>query len=313
MTLIVFAAGLSSCRNEQQVAFTDNEPLVIELDGKGLTILQLTDLHLTYGIDYNDRRTYKAVETLVESADFDLVVFTGDIVMSPFAVPLFARLVSVMDKTGVPWTFVLGNHDTDYHDPFRLVSVAQRADNLFFKAGPQLEDGGVGNFKITFTLEDVPFYHAYFFDTKSEREPYTEEEGKYDHLSEAQVAWYENFVSEDTVPSIAFMHTPLRQFLLIETLDDDAYEGRFGEPVHPQGVDTGFFDVALAIGMTRGVFVGHDHENDFAFEHEGMLLAYGRLSGYNGYGSPAIGGRVIHIDENGVLSTWVITEDEVGE
>jgi len=179
---------------------------------------------------------------------------------------------------------------------------------LLFRPGPELDDGGVGNFKITFTREGTPFYHLYFLDSKAERDDYTEETGVYDYLSPAQVAWYEGHVADDSVPSIVFMHTPLRQFMLVEAHD---YVGTFGEPVHPQGIDTGFFDAMVSHGKSVGVFVGHDHENDFHFELEGIVLAYGRLTGYNAYGPRSIGGRVIVIDENAEMSTHIVLLDEV--
>ena len=37
-------------------------------------------------------------------------------------------------------------------------------------------------------------------------------------------------------------------------------------------------------GAIQGVFVGHDHCNDFFVDFEGMLLAYGRKTGVGGYG-----------------------------
>lgn len=104
------------------------------------------------------------------------------------------------------------------------------------------------------------------------------------------------------------MHTPLRQFLLVEEHD---YTGNFNEPVHPQGKDTGFFDAMLAHGKSVGVFVGHDHENDYHFTLDGILLAYGRVSGYNAYGPRDIGGRVITIDQNGTMASYVVLLSEV--
>ena len=287
--------------------YTDNEPIILEMKGDELKILQLTDNHLTYGMDYNDRQTYKAIEALVLSDDWDLVVFTGDMVMSPLAIPLFRHLVNLMESLEVNWTFILGNHDRDYHRAERLLSVTKDTEYLQFKVGPELEDGGAGNFKITFTKNAQPFYHLYFLDSKSETD-HPNRLTKYDFLSEAQVAWFEDFVKEDTVPNVVFMHTPLLQFELV-----DNYTGIFGEPVHPQGLDTGFFDLAVSYGLTQGIFVGHDHENDFAFTLEGIVLAYGRYTGYNAYGSLELGGRVIHVDENQEMDTWILPLSEVLE
>ena len=302
LTLCFIVIG---CSNELQPFYSNNEPIIIEMSGEELKILQLTDNHLTFGIDYNDRQTFRAIEKLVLYDDWDLVVFTGDMVMSPLAIPLFKHLVNLMESLEVHWTFVLGNHDRDYHRVERLLSVISDTEFLKFKVGPELEQGGVGNFKITFTQDNVPFYHLYFLDTKSTTDA-PERLTDYDFLSPAQVDWFEQFVSQDTVDSLVFMHTPLLQFELVKN-----YVGTFGEPVHPQGVDTGFFDIAVNYGRTKGVFVGHDHENDFAFELMGVTLAYGRYTGYNAYGSLELGGRVITIDKNQMMTTTILPLSEV--
>lgn len=296
---------MTGCRAPLEPFYTDNEPIVIEMKNTHLKILQLTDIHLTYGIDYNDRMTYRAIETLVLAEAWDLVVFTGDIVMSPLAVPLFNHLVRLMESLETHWTFILGNHDRDYHSAERLLRVTQDTQYLKFKVGPDLGDDSAGNFKITFTQDDEPFYHLYFLDTKSETN-HPERTSKYDFLSVAQVAWYESFVQEDTVDNLVFMHTPLIQFELVEN-----YTGIFGEPVHPQGLETGFFETVVRHGRTRGIFVGHDHENDFSFMLEGVLLAYGRYTGLNAYGSLELGGRVIEIHENKEMHTTILPLSEV--
>lgn len=37
----------------------------------------------------------------------------------------------------------------------------------------------------------------------------------------------------------------------------------------------------------QGLFVGHDHCNDFVVEFEGITMAYGRKTGVGGYGPSA--------------------------
>lgn len=39
-------------------------------------------------------------------------------------------------------------------------------------------------------------------------------------------------------------------------------------------------------GDMFAVFVGHDHSNDYVNEFEGMILGYGRKTGYGCYGPP---------------------------
>src|SRR4051812_8442475 len=49
-------------------------------------------------------------------------------------------------------------------------------------------------------------------------------------------------------------------------------------------VNTGLF-TALKDNGVRAVFAGHDHDNDFVGEYEGVTLAYGRKTGH---GAPAV-------------------------
>lgn len=61
---------------------------------------------------------------------------------------------------------------------------------------------------------------------------------------------------------------------------------------------------------TKGVFSGHNHNNDFIGKYLGISLAYGRKTGYGGYGPKGLqrGARVIELEwENGNLKidTWI--------
>lgn len=297
--LIGFVFLLSSCK-ETEIMYTDNDPFVLEMKGDSLKILQITDLHLTYGYDYRDRMTFNLIKDLNNQDDYDLIVITGDMTMSPSGPKLFSRLITFMESLKTPWTFIFGNHETDfnsYEDYLRR--IPNDTEYLYFKVGPKLEEGGVGNFHFTMTKDGIPFYRLYLLDSKAERDEYTEEEGEYDYLSEAQVAWYSDLVSNDTVDSLVFMHIPLRQYIEV-----DDYDGIFLEDmVYAQGVDTGFFDAMVLHGKTKAIFVGHDHLNDFEFVKDGILLAYGRATGFNGYGNLKKGGKHIEFFANGSFDT----------
>jgi hypothetical protein len=47
-----------------------------------------------------------------------------------------------------------------------------------------------------------------------------------------------------------------------------------------------------------GVFCGHDHVNNYHGDWEGIDLAYGRVTGWGGYGGPdwQRGGRLVELD-----------------
>lgn len=38
----------------------------------------------------------------------------------------------------------------------------------------------------------------------------------------------------------------------------------------------------------RACFVGHSHKNDYYFEEDGIVFAFGRATGYGGYGGEAL-------------------------
>jgi predicted MPP superfamily phosphohydrolase len=272
-----------------------------------LKILQITDLHLTYGIDSGDQKTLSLISRLAKSDDYDLIVITGDLTMSPQGPILFRRLIKHMESLEIPWTFVFGNHETDYHTYQDFLSEIKDTEYLYFKVGPYIEDGGVGNFKITFTIDSTPFYHAYFLDSKAEVNPDSYDSTTYGYINTHQVNWYNDFVQNDLEDSVVFMHIPLMDYQVTE-----GYVGIFNEKqVYHQSKDEGFFDAMVLNGKSKAVFVGHDHLNDFYVMKEDIMLAYGRITGFNGYGDLERGGRYIEITSLGEIESSIVLESDL--
>ncbi len=306
--LSLFLVACTSDRyNDDGIIFTDDTPFEIALNEPNLKILQLTDLHLIYGNDNHDRKTYSLMEKLILSDHYDFIVLTGDQTMSPKAPRLYKTLISFMESFEIPWTFMFGNHDTDYHTYQDILKVIEDTTYLYFKTGPRFEMVSVGNFKITFTYEDEAFYHLYVMDSKS----YQLVDGKKDYgwIDEEQFAWYKQQITLDSKPHSLFMHIPIETF---ELYDSYAYEGVFREKkVYKQGMNIFNIDEITPLSKLQGLFVGHDHLNDISFNYNGVILAYGRSTGYNGYGDLEKGGRHIEISNNHVLTTYVKTHTEV--
>jgi len=82
MMIFIFLIALSGCK-AYEIEYTNNLPMTIEMKGEELKILQVTDLHLAYGMDYNDRRTFNLIKDMNEAEDYDLIVISGDMAMSP--------------------------------------------------------------------------------------------------------------------------------------------------------------------------------------------------------------------------------------
>ncbi len=300
---------LASC-GTSVVEFTDDEPLALALSGDSLRIMQVTDLHLTYGTDYHDRQTLALIEDMATYAEPDLIVVTGDIAMSPMGPSLFATLYRRMERLGIPWTFVFGNHETDFKDYSRYLDKIGTPEHLLFKVGPELLEGGYGNFVIETTVSGNPFMNLYLMDSRTENDNTL---SGYDYMSLAQVAWYRSHATQDQtdgIDSLAFMHMPIVQYENYEDatlLDGDMLEGM----ICYQGVDTGFFDAMTDLGVTKGLFVGHDHNNNFSFIDQGIMLAYGQVTGYNGYGFLERGARIIDVDASRNLTSYLLVESEL--
>lgn len=306
--------------NAQVIPFSDDEAFTFTLNETSLKIVQFTDLHLTYGFDKHDRMTFDLIKKVSLNEKPDLLVFSGDQTMSLISVRLYKKLISYVEKLEIPWTFIFGNHDYDFVSKARLLRAISsvKTTYLHFKVGPDFKDHSAGNFVFNYYVDDTPFYNLYFLDSKDELKTNEKDTlSKYAYFSEAQVNWYKEKALRDQsqdIYSTIFMHIPLPEYLHAK---DDEYKdtldgGDFGETVAAQGRNTGFFSAMQEAGKAQAVFVGHDHLNNFTFNYEGVLLAYGQASGYNGYGRVRRGARIINItgtDSVPLLRTNVIYGD----
>jgi len=76
--------------------------------------------------------------------------------------------------------------------------------------------------------------------------------------------------------------------------------------------NTGLFAALQQMNHVRIVSCGHDHANDFAGDYNGILLAYGRKTGFGSYGprSQLLGARVFEFDSaSRSVHTWIRQAD----
>lgn len=169
---------------------------------------------------------------------------------------------------------------------------------------------------------------------------------EYDNIHENQVVWYEQRIlalnaenaqtivaldllgtpvtnKEDfeTVKSLMFFHIPLTEMLdaytelkennYADTVDTKYFYGSIhesGQQVYcGAGQDT-MFEKMLELGSTKGMFFGHDHDNNLSIDYKGIRMTYGKSVDYLAYqgiskrGSQR-GCTVINVDGNG-NSNW---------
>ena len=142
--------------------------------------------------------------------------------------------------------------------------------------------------------------------------------GGYDYIKPDQVAWYleesEKIKSRnngDTIPALAFFHIPLPEYHEAVASENSTLIGHRREPACSPALNSGMFAAMKQAGNMMGVFVGHDHDNDYAAYWKGILLCYGRYTGGNTvYNNLTNGARVIELTE-GVkgFKTWIHLAD----
>lgn len=292
-------------------------PLRFREDG-AFTLVQLTDLHVRDG-DEADLRTLRLVEDVLEVERPDLVVFTGDVVggdecRDPRSA--LRRALAPVEARGLSWAFAFGNHDDEGAATHReLFEVLQEHAGCLAEHGPE-ELPGMGHYvvRVLASRSDGLAAVLYVLDSGGANLAGI---GDYEWFKGAQVAWYRETaraLAEENggapLPALAFFHIPLPEFA--EAWETTACRGFRLEPVCSAAVNSGIFAAFLETGDVAGVFVGHDHLNDFEGELWGVRLCYGRASGYGGYGRDGFrrGARVVRLREGERgFETWVRFDD----
>lgn len=300
---------------ELRIYVEDYEPAYrFKFDKNGyFNILQLTDLHLM-NCD-KDIQTRKLINKLIGQTNPDLVVFTGDQVMSPDGISLYQKLGSWMEEKAIPWTLIFGNHDTDYNLSYEsIIETFKDFEHLIFKKGNQAF--GYGNFFIE--LRDQRKTKGLIFLMDSHKDEYYMINKKptwgYGMIKENQLKWMDKVINQyhfsyEPMPlGVLFMHIPPYEFSLVNKDDLETYQGTYEEKPCTPPVKSMLFDYINKTNAIKGIFVGHDHYNDFEFYHDNVRLAYGRVSGYYEYGRSGFekGGRLIRMHKEGFIKTEII-------
>jgi 3',5'-cyclic AMP phosphodiesterase CpdA len=287
-----FAAGKSSAVSIRRAAsdrflldFTPPEP-------RPLRILQLTDTHFgsnDLGSKVQDKRSFLEIRRLVEEQKPDFLVHTGDFINNDQGAGTSFEAIEVFDDLGVPWTHVLGNHDIghrsveEFRKPMKHASVGE------CRVGDKTEYSY--RFDITSGGKAAPEFAIYCFDSGF-KEPNR-------RVSQSQLDWFESQMRRDAdeglkTPALAMIHIPVVEFESLRAADK--HQGHFGERVCYDNDSGDTFAAFKKSGRIRGVFSGHDHENDYAGPWQGIELIYGRVGGWSAYGDLQRGGRLIEVD-----------------
>jgi len=277
-------------------------------------ILQFTDIHYTNG-NTADHKTTKLMEMLIREEKPEFIIMTGDTVYGPDNLENLTKALKPVMDSGIPWSYTFGNHDTeDGVDETVLFSKLMSLPGcVVYNADPWIS--GMANHYLEIKTQEGAIKWI-LFGIDSGNYNKLENVGGYSYVKSDQIDWYKKVTREykqkdSDSSSLVFMHIPLPEYR--EVWGQQQCSGNKKEGVCSPDINSGFFTAILEEGHTKGIFVGHDHINDYMGSLYGIKLGYGRATGYNTYGQEGYlkGARILVLDENNNsdFETYIRLED----
>ena len=277
-------------------------------------IVQFTDIHWIYDNPASEEAGERMREVL-DAERPDLVVFTGDVIFDKPAAKALQKALEPTIERGIPFAVTWGNHD-DEQDMTRAELSAFIKDMKGNLTSHTEGISGQTNYTLSVKSSDGKRDAAvlYIFDSNS-YSPIERVKG-YDWIKHDQVAWYieqsKAFTARNAgtpLPALAFFHIPLPEMYYATTNQNIYMVGTRKEMVCAPEINTGLASAMLSAGDVMGVFVGHDHVNDYVVDWYGILMGYGRFTGgdtvYHDI-PQGNGARVIELTEDSRdIHTWI--------
>ena len=275
-------------------------------------IVQFTDIHFQYD-SYRSDSALAMIRTVIEREKPDLAMLTGDIVTSKDTKKAWEKVAQVFIEAKVPWAAMLGNHDaqSELNKEQIMNTLAALPYNLTV-SGPK-EVSGAGNYvlPIKSARSDKTAAICYVFDSQMYVTPKSNL-GVYDWIDLSQIIWYKEqsaaYAKQNKgtpLPALAFFHIPLPEYK--EIIGRSTTIGIQTEKVCSPDLNSGLYTAMLESKDVMGVFVGHDHNNNYIGCLRNICLAYGQYSGRQAYGNIGSGARVIELYEGQrKFDSWIL-------
>ena len=293
------------------------EPIVVEnglsikkKNDSPLKIAQFADIH--FGVEGNayhnnkTERTKEYMRYIVETEKPDLIVCTGDTVMTT-GVEKLGEFVELMDSLKTPWIFMYGNHDAEStaegycKKDLSAYLESCSSEYLIYNEGyVETENNRYGNFSVSILNEKGTklLGAIIIFDSGV----YNGAISSYDSITKGQIEWYkgeidklgELYIGEGVMPSVVFSHIQLpeyydaykkalsgkgAEFIIKQPLTSTEIEEiRTGGPTYE---NTGLFDVMKEKKSTVAFFCGHAHLSTFQVKMDGIVLGFGPQTGFS--------------------------------
>ncbi|GHT18221.1 metallophosphatase [Bacteroidia bacterium] len=298
-----------------QVAAQGTNRLQFNKDGK-FKIAQFTDIHWIHG-DPSCEKTVATIKAVLAAEKPDLAVLTGDVVWKVPEREPWTDIPKIFEEAKTPFAVVFGNHDAESATKIsrsEIMDILSKSPYFVGEKGPE-DISGCGNYilPVQASKSDKVSALLYCFDSNAYTYSKNKLLGEYDPIFFDQIAWYRQQSDKFTaanggkpLPALAFFHIPLPEYHNI--LGKKNTVGNYGEKPCPPDFNTGLFASFIDKQDVMGMFVGHEHHNDYIGIEYYIALAYGRVSGYGGYGKLERGARIISLYENEfAFDSWIRT------
>lgn len=279
-------------------------------DGK-FKIAQFTDIHWD-NKSPNCAETTEIMKYVLSVEKPNLAVLTGDVVTSPPAKDGWLAIAKIFEDAQTPWAVILGNHDAETDITREEVfDIIENRPYFVGEKGPKMT--GCGNYVLTVKSKDDTKTASLLYFLDSNNKPSAHKYGHYDWIHYDQIAWYRKTSEQYTainnnqpIPALMFFHIPVLEFNNI--VEKETTIGFKKEGVASPNINSGLFCSVLEKGDVMGIFVGHDHNNDYIGIEQDIALGFGRTSGIDAYGDLERGARIINMYEDKFqFDTWIRT------
>lgn len=291
---------------------------LLKFDKNGnFKIVQFTDLHEGPNVD----NTSKLMNKILEYEKPNLVVLTGDIVDGKCKSPddvkkAISHIAEPMEKRRIPWAVVFGNHDDEHFmmNKKGMMKLYMSFEFNISKLG-YIPCNRIGNYNILIesSKEKLPAFNIYMIDSGKYAPLFIT---GYSWINSTQIRWYKITAAKlkhkykKTIPSIMFFHIPLPEFP--RAWEEGFISGKRLEKECSPMINSGLFNTLVKTGDVKGIFVGHDHLNNYCASLKGIKLGYAGHTGYGGYGKADVphSARMFLINESDPanFTTWLSQE-----